>query len=214
MNCKCHYFFVFSTFSFLHRWLKEGFATYMETLASSSVQPSLMLEEQFPVEKIFQFMEADSLPISRPLRVDPTNLTNIFQLYDSISYYKGATVIRMMSMFLGAETFQRGLQMYLTALSFSSATEQDLWRYLREATNNTINVEQIMEGWTRQAGYPVVEINRIYNTTDQEGVEGHMTISQQRFYLLPTTATSKNLWWIPFKYFDRNFNQVNKYYLY
>ncbi|CAF4217281.1 unnamed protein product [Adineta steineri] len=87
-------------------WLKEGFATYMETLAADSVEPLWMQEEQFIVNKIFEFIEADSLPTSRPISIQSTNPADIFQLYDSITYEKGATVIRMMSMFLGAETFQ------------------------------------------------------------------------------------------------------------
>ncbi|CAF4029007.1 unnamed protein product [Adineta steineri] len=191
-------------------WLKEGFATYMETMASSYVQPSLMLEEQVPVEMIFKFMEADSLPTSRPLSIESANLTDIIPLYDSISYYKGAAVIRMMSMILGARIFQEGLQLYVTALNFSSATEKDLWRYLNEAANNTINIQQVMDGWTRQAGYPVVEINRIYSTSDQEGVGSYMMISQKPFSLLPATNIERHPWWIPFKYFDRTFNQVNE----
>ena len=75
---------------------------YMETFASSYVQPSMKLEEQFPVEKIFQFIETDSLPTSHPMSINSTNQGDIFQLYDSISYYNGATVIRMASMLLGA----------------------------------------------------------------------------------------------------------------
>lgn len=169
-----------------------------------------MLEEQFPVEKIFQFMEADSLPTSRPMSTEAANLPDIFQLYDSISYYKAATVIRMMSMFLGARTFQQGLRMYLATFNFSSVTQQDLWKCLREAANNTVDVEQIMEGWTRQAGYPIVEINRIYSTADRNGAGGRMTISQRPFSLFSTVTTKRDPWWIPFKYFDRAFNEVNK----
>ena len=139
-------------------WLKEGFATYMETLVSSSVQPSMKLEAQFPAEKIFQLMQADSLPTSHPMSINSTNRPDFFQLYDSISYYKEATVIRMISMFLGTSTFQHGLRMYLTAFSFNSTTQHDLWKSLSEVANHTIDVEKIMEGWTRQVGYPIVEV--------------------------------------------------------
>ncbi|CAF5195518.1 unnamed protein product, partial [Rotaria magnacalcarata] len=120
-------------------WLKEGFANYMETLASDFVEPSWMQEEQFVVEKIFRFMVADSLPTSRPI---------------------------------SADTFQRGVRTYLKALSFSSATQNDLWEYLSEAANNTIDVERIMDGWTRQAGYPIVEVNRVYNAANRQSVGG------------------------------------------
>ena len=210
MNCEEQYLVSPFTLFLSYRWLTEGFATYMETLASSSVQSSMKLEEQFPVEKIFQFMEADSLPTSHPLSINSTNRPDFFQLYDSISYYKGATVIRMASMILGTSTFQHGLRMYLTAFSFNSTTQEDLWKSLSEAANHTIDVEKIMKGWTRQAGYPIVEVKRIYNNSDGATVGGRMTISQRSFSLLPTVTTKENLWWIPFKYFDKTFNQVCK----
>jgi aminopeptidase 2 len=159
----------------------------------------MKLDEQFPIEKISQFVEIDSLPNSHPLSIDSPNKSSIFQLYDSISYYKGATVIRMMSMILGASTFQQGLQMYLTAFSYNSTTRYDLWKYLTIATNYTINIEQIMEGWTRQAGYPLIEVNRIGN---------QMILKQRPFNLLSSNMSNKNLWWIPLKYFDKTSNQV------
>jgi aminopeptidase N len=176
----------------------------METLASDFVEPSWKQQEQFVVDKIFDFMEADSLPTSRPISIQSTNLADIFQLYDSITYDKGATLIRMMSMFLGAETFQRGVRTYLKTLSFSSATQQDLWRYLSEAANNTINIERIMDGWTRQAGYPIVEVNRVYGT-----IGARLVISQRPFSLFSTTP-KQDKWWIPFKYFDQTYTKVNK----
>ncbi|CAF3718849.1 unnamed protein product [Rotaria sp. Silwood1] len=187
-------------------WLKEGFANYMETLASNFIEPSWKQEELFVTEKIFSFMKADSLPTSRPISIEMTTLADIFLMYDSITYDKGAALIRMMNMFLGAENFQRGIQNYLKHFSYSSTTQQDLWRYLSEATNRTIDVELIMTGWTHQARYPVVEVNRIYTKIDhklqQQRVNSELVITQQPFNVFPSTAKHET-WWIPFKYFDR-----------
>jgi aminopeptidase N len=199
-------------FVFLHRWLKEGFASYMETLASDSLEPSWMQDERIVVEKIFPFMDADSLPTSRPVSIQSTNPADIFQLFDSITYDKGATLIRMMSMFLGDKVFQNGIRNYLNKLSYSSGTQEDLWRYLSNAANNRIDVEKIMNGWTKQAGYPIVEINREYATslTRQQGIntESYMIVKQQPFSLFPST-TKKEKWWIPFKFFDRTTTKVS-----
>ncbi|CAF4700711.1 unnamed protein product [Rotaria sp. Silwood1] len=171
-------------------WLKEGFANYMETVASDFIEPSWKQDELFVIEKIFSFMQADSMPTSRPISIDSTNPDDIFLMFDRITYDKGAAIIRMMNMFF----------------SYNSATQQDLWRYLTEATNNTIDVERIMTGWTRQAGYPVVEVNRIFKRIDeniqQKRVNSVLIITHQPFNLFPSTAQQK-IWWIPFKYFDR-----------
>ncbi|CAF3695131.1 unnamed protein product [Rotaria sp. Silwood1] len=145
----------------------------METVASDFIEPSWKQDELFVIEKIFSFMQADSMPTSRPI---------------------------------SDETFQQGIRNYLKIFSYNSATQQDLWRYLTEATNNTIDVERIMTGWTRQAGYPVVEVNRIFKRIDeniqQKRVNSVLIITHQPFNLFPSTAQQK-IWWIPFKYFDR-----------
>ena len=77
---------------------------------------------------------------------------------------------------------------------------------MSQAANNTIDVERIMNGWIRQAGYPIVEVNRIYN---QQRDGGRIVISQRPFSIFSTT-TKQDKWWIPFKYFDRTFSQVNE----
>ncbi len=185
----------------------------METLASDSVEPSWMQDERIVVEKIFPFMDADSLPTSRPISIQSTNPADIFQLFDSITYDKGATLIRMMSMFLGEKIFQKGIRNYLKELSYDSATQHDLWRYLSNAAENKINVEQIMDGWTKQAGYPIVEVNREYalpiHREQQTNIGGYMVIKQQPFSLFSSTIKQEK-WWIPFKYFDRTSTKVIK----
>ncbi|CAF0983211.1 unnamed protein product [Rotaria sordida] len=162
---------------------------------------------------MFPFMEADSLPTSRPISIDSTSPNDIFLMFDTITYRKGAALIRMINMFLGSETFQHSIRNYLKAFSYNSATQEDLWRYLTEASNNTIDVERIMNGWTRQAGYPVIDINRIYTKKNQDlhqQTANNVLITQQSFSLFPSTTTQKT-WWIPFKYFDqKSFNLSNE----
>lgn len=184
----------------------------METLASDALEPTWMQDERIVVEKIFPFMEADSLPTSRPISISSTNPADIFQLFDSITYDKGATLIRMMSMFLGEHVFQKGIQNYLRNLSYASATQEDLWRYLSDAAKNQINVEKIMNGWTQQAGYPIVELNREYtspmNRQQRSNKNSFITIQQKPFSLFSST-TKNEKWWIPFKYFDRTSTRVS-----
>jgi len=185
----------------------------METLASDSVEPSWMQDERIVVEKIFPFMDADSLPTSRPISIQSTNPADIFQLFDSITYDKGATLIRMMSMFLGEQIFQKGIRNYLKELSYGSATQEDLWRYLSNAAENKIDVEKIMNGWTKQPGYPIVEINREYTSPigrqQRTNIASYMIIKQRPFSLFSSTIKQEK-WWIPFKYFDRISAKVNK----
>lgn len=53
-----------------------------------------------------------------------------------------------------------------------------------------------MESWTNAAGYPVLNVRRIYKT-------GQVVISQERF-LADKRLANSHVWYIPFNYIDRN----------
>lgn len=55
----------------------------------------------------------DALESSHPISVEVGHPDEINEIFDRISYAKGASVIRMMDHFLTTETFKRGLTNYL-----------------------------------------------------------------------------------------------------
>lgn len=55
----------------------------------------------------------DALESSHPISVEVGNPDEINEIFDRISYSKGAAVIRMMDHFLTTEVFRRGLADYL-----------------------------------------------------------------------------------------------------
>ena len=54
-------------------------------------------------------MNSDSLESSHPISVEVNNPKDIIKLFDSISYSKGASIIRMMNAFLTENTFKQGV---------------------------------------------------------------------------------------------------------
>lgn len=108
---------------------------------------------------------------------DPNEIS---ELFDHISYAKGASIIRMMTHIIGIETFKQGMHNYLNAFKYSNANQNDLWRYLQEASNQTVgpkvDVKKVMDSWTVQEGYPLITITRDYETKA-------VRFSQQRFLL-------------------------------
>ncbi len=50
--------------------------------------------------------------------------------FDTITYSKGASLIRMISFTLGASVMQQGLQQYLKDHAFSNANHEDYFRAL------------------------------------------------------------------------------------
>lgn len=75
----------------------------------------------------------------------------------------------MMNLFLGEETFRKGVSKYLKKHEYGNAEQDDLWDSLtREAHRNgalpkNTTVKEIMDTWTLQTGYPVIRVTRDYD---------------------------------------------------
>lgn len=97
-------------------WLNEGFASYVEYLGVEAVLPELRVLEQFVYQDLQKVLTIDSLATSHPISIPVKHPDEINEIFDSISYSKGASLIRMMDNFLSEESFRKGLHSYLTAL--------------------------------------------------------------------------------------------------
>ena len=58
-------------------------------------------------------MALDSLRGSHPIEVPVRDALEVDQIFDSISYFKGSGVIRMLSAYLRVKTFLTGVAEYL-----------------------------------------------------------------------------------------------------
>lgn len=71
------------------------------------------MESQFIVEQFHSAFEADSLLSTHAMTHDVYSPTEIRGIFDSISYAKSASVIRMIEKVLGREEFFEALGNYL-----------------------------------------------------------------------------------------------------
>jgi len=69
-------------------------------------------------EGVQQAFHLDSLRASHPIEVPVKNALEVDQIFDHISYLKGSSVIRMLSVHLGRETFLRGVADYLKSHAY------------------------------------------------------------------------------------------------
>lgn len=136
-----------------HLWLNEGFATWVSYLATDSLFPEWQIWTQF-LDESTEGLRLDGLVESHPIEVEINHACEIDEIFDSISYRKGASVIRMLQSYLGAETFQRALASYIKKHACSNAKTEDLWAVLEEESGEPVN--KLMNSWTKQQGYPVV----------------------------------------------------------
>ncbi|CAG0894462.1 unnamed protein product [Darwinula stevensoni] len=174
-------------------WLNEGFASYVEYLGADKVEPGWKWMEQFVFSDLQDVLYLDSLQNSHPISVDVYNPDQIMELFDRISYAKGASIIRMMNHFLTEEVFRNGVTNYLKKFEYQNAVQDDLWKHLNDEANTMqvqlpATVKEIMDTWTLQTGYPVVKATR-----DGEKV----TVNQTRFLLNSTTTEKPTHWYVP-----------------
>nr|XP_027223187.1 aminopeptidase N-like [Penaeus vannamei] len=97
-------------------WLNEGFATYISYLGVDHVEPTWKAMEEIVVEIVHRVFNLDSLESSHRINIPVSNPDEIFEVFDDISYNKGASIIRMMTHYLTEPTFRKGLNNYLKAL--------------------------------------------------------------------------------------------------
>lgn len=173
-------------------WLNEGFASWIGYLALGYLFPEWKMWTQFVAGDMAEALRLDGLENSHPIEVPVTTLTQISEIFDAISYYKGASVIRMLHAYLGEEAFQKGLRVYLARFQYGNATTDDLWAALSEASGKP--VKETMDCWTKQAGYPVVSIYKDQLPAISKDRQ-RLVCYQSRF--LVSGAVEETRWHIP-----------------
>merc|ERR1719273_2743478 len=89
-----------------HLWLNEGFASFMENTCTNDLFPEMDIWTQFVSDTI-------EVEVGHPSEVD--------EIFDNISYNKGASVIRMLHDYIGNDAFKQGMKHYLTTHSYKNA---------------------------------------------------------------------------------------------
>ena len=101
------------------------------------MEPEASILERFCIDNTHDTFDMDSLATSHPISAKVTHPNQINELFDRISYGKGASIIRMMFHFLGEENFIQGLTSYLKKHEYGNAEQDDLWESL---TNEVLNI--------------------------------------------------------------------------
>ncbi|CAK9439545.1 uncharacterized protein LODBEIA_P36450 [Lodderomyces beijingensis] len=169
-------------------WLNEGFATWVGFVAVDYLYPEWDIFSGFVSESLQQALDLDGLKNSHPIEVPVVDALDIDQVFDTISYLKGASTILMISKYLGTETFLKGVSLYLKRNAYANATSHDLWAAVSEVCGKPI--DQLMDPWIKKVGFPIV-------TVDRHGE--NLVLTQSRFLngggVTPEENETK--WWIP-----------------
>jgi tricorn protease interacting factor F2/3 len=172
-------------------WLNESFATFMAYKAIASAHPEWRIWTNFfngepTVESLAGAMDQDSTESTHPIQVQVTSPDEIEQIFDAISYGKGAHVLQMMEAYVGEQSFREGVRRYLLAHAYANATGSDLWSAIESVSEKP--VQKMMSSWIGQPGFPVVTVSK---------GAGKLTLRQERFLISGGTGKESVRWPIP-----------------
>ena len=167
-------------------WLNEAFATFMETACTDAYRPDWKVWSTFCRSRA-SALSTDALANTRAVEYPVHSPAEAEDMFDVITYEKGAALVRMLEQYLGAEAFRAGVRLYLRRHAHANTVTADLWDALADASGQP--VRQIMDGWILQGGHPAVSA-----TATEHGLE----VAQRHFTLDPGRADERR-WVVPLR---------------
>lgn len=153
-------------------WLNEGFATWMSWYSCNAFYPEWKVWQTYVIDNLQSALSLDSLRSSHPIEVPVKRADEINQIFDAISYSKGSSVLRMISKYMGEDTFIQGVRDYIKKHAYGNTQTGDLWAALAKASGKP--VESVMDIWTKNVGFPVV-------TVSENPSKSTINVKQNRF---------------------------------
>ncbi|XP_037715245.1 glutamyl aminopeptidase isoform X2 [Drosophila subpulchrella] len=179
-------------------WLNEGFASFIEYKGVKQMHPEWDMDNQFVIEELHPVLTIDATLASHPIVKSIESPAEITEYFDTITYSKGAALVRMLENLVGEEKLRNATTRYLIRHIYGTATTEDYLTAVEEEEGLDFEVKQIMQTWTEQMGLPVVEVEKSGN---------NYKLTQKRFlaneddYAAEAEASSFNYRWsIPITY--------------
>ena len=163
-------------------WLNEAFATFASHKCVAAFRPDWKVWLGFAASRTHA-MSTDATESTRTIEFPVNRPEDADEMFDSLTYLKGSSILRMMERYLGEEVFRSGVSSYLKAHAYANTETEDLWHALDAASGEPVG--EIMDTWIFQGGFPRL-------TVDREA--GGYRITQKQFrYLVP----GDNQWKVP-----------------
>ncbi len=153
-------------------WLNEAFATFASMKCIDAYRPDWKVWLTFSGDRVHS-METDAISATRPIEFPVASPEEANAMFDSLTYEKGASILRMLEQYLGEEAFRLGVSNYLRDNAYGNTDGEDLWSALERASGEP--VMEIMDTWIFQGGFPRLKV---------EGEPGAYTLTQEQFRYL------------------------------
>ena len=166
-------------------WLNEAFATFMEMLAVDAWKPQWERWVSFGLSR-GGAMAVDGLNSTRSIEYPVHSPSDAGGMFDVLTYEKGASVLRMLEQYLGAEEFRKGISQYLRKHEYANTETGDLWDALENSSKQP--VRKMMDSWIFQPGFPIISVAK--------GTKS-IKLSQNRFLYLRNSGAAAQMWDVP-----------------
>lgn len=163
-------------------WLNEAFATFAEMLAVDAFKPEWKRWDSFGASRAAASV-TDGLKSTRPIEFPVHHPHECEAMFDVLTYEKGASVLRMLEQYLGADVFRKGISHYLNKHQFANTETSDLWDAIEHVSKEP--VRKLMDSWIFQKGYPMI-------TAELDASGKKLTLCQQRFFYLSDTQEKQH----------------------
>ncbi|WP_170319409.1 M1 family aminopeptidase [Polyangium spumosum] len=134
-------------------WLNEGLATWMTAKVVDAITKDTSAAA-FAVRDKHLAMKLDELPSSRAVRAPVVSAGDAEDIFDAITYEKGASLARMLEGWLGEDVMQKGLVAHTSAHAHGTASTDALLRALGEVSGK--DVAAVARPFLERTGVPLV----------------------------------------------------------
>ncbi|MGB6001767.1 MAG: aminopeptidase N, partial [Thermoanaerobaculia bacterium] len=166
-------------------WLSESFATYMTALAKAGATEFDDPWLGFYLGSKRSAYRADERVTTHPIEMPIPDNASFYANWDSISYGKGASVLKQLAFLVGEEHFRAGVASYLKQHAFGNTTLVDFTTAIAEAAGQ--DLDQWVEEWLYEAGVNTLGVSvdcidgRVERlAVDQTAPSEHPTLRRQR----------------------------------
>jgi aminopeptidase N len=131
-------------------WLNEAFAEFAcNWAAERATAYTDVWAGHLAVGKVNAYL-VDQGPTSHPIRQPIRDVAEAASIFDSITYPKGASVLRQLMIYVGEAEFTAGLKAYFARYAWANATLHDLTDALAAAGGRDLDAWRV--GWLETAG--------------------------------------------------------------
>jgi alanyl aminopeptidase len=172
-------------------WLNEAFATWAQGKATVDLEPDYG-GNLGRLEGTLGAMRSDSLLSARRIRQPIKSDDDIQTAFDSITYQKGAAVLRMFEEWLGETTYRDAMREYLGKHAFGSGSSDDLIATIAKVSGKGARVTAGMRSFLDQPGLPLVN-----TSLHCAGNKATLALSQSRYLPFGVVGDGKPQWTLP-----------------